>query len=294
MTRWSGSLLTNGDDKYFFDIGYGHDTIIDHDRSAGNTDTIELADGINPDDIRLSQSGDDLTLSINGTNDTLTVENWFWNDSPEYRVEQIEFSDDTAWDVDAIKERVLRATDGDDVLIGTAVSDTLYAYGGNDRVFGRGSEDVLDGESGGNTYKKRAAGLLPNHRTLCCGRLSQPRADLQRPRSSHKPAKKLGIHDGSRKSKYCLILVNGAGTFIPSTLASDSIFCQTHQLPYSERRGAVVYSPRQWNLRPRRCNEGESSEIITSHSLSIYNGPHKLDRGLRLRSLPWRCRTPGG
>ena len=25
-----------------------------------------------------------------------------------------------------------------------------------------------------------------------------------------------------------------------------------------------------------------------------YNGPHKLDRGLRLRSLPWRCRTPGG
>ena len=25
-----------------------------------------------------------------------------------------------------------------------------------------------------------------------------------------------------------------------------------------------------------------------------YNGPRKLDRGLRLRSLPWRCRTPGG
>ncbi len=36
-------------------------------------------------------------------------------------------------------------------------------------------------------------------------------------------------------------------------------------------------------------------EILTLTRKQVkYNGPHKLDRGLRLRSLPWRCRTPGG
>jgi hypothetical protein len=38
----------------------------------------------------------------------------------------------------------------------------------------------------------------------------------------------------------------------------------------------------------------ESRHELQRQTHLIYNGPHKLDRGLRLRSLPWRCRTPGG
>ncbi len=37
-----------------------------------------------------------------------------------------------------------------------------------------------------------------------------------------------------------------------------------------------------------------SRTLVNGNRIEIYNGPHKLDRGLRLRSLPWRCRTPGG
>ena len=145
---WSGSLQTNGNDTYVFDSGYGHDVILDHDRTAGNIDTIQLADGITTDDLSVYRDGENLVLSLNDGADTLTVEQWFWNDSTEYRVEVIQFADGTTWDVDTVKEKVLQATDGDDVLIGTSISDTLNGYGGNDRIFGRADADVLDGGSG--------------------------------------------------------------------------------------------------------------------------------------------------
>jgi Ca2+-binding RTX toxin-like protein len=152
------------DCTYFFANGYGHDTVLDHDRTSGITDKILLGDGITPADVSLNRDGEDLVLSLNGDADTLTVHQWFWNDSPEYRVEVIQFADGTAWDVDTIKEKVLRATDGDDVLIGTSVSDTLYAYGGNDCVFGRGSDDVIDGGPGDDVV----AGEAGND-TIICG-----------------------------------------------------------------------------------------------------------------------------
>ncbi len=145
---WSGSVETNGNDRYVFGTGYGHDVILDHDRSAGNIDTIQLADGITVDDVQVYRDGENLVLSLNDGADTLIVEQWFWNDSPEYRVEVIQFADGTTWDVDTVKEMVLQATDGDDVLIGTSISDTLNGYGGNDRIYGRADADVLDGGSG--------------------------------------------------------------------------------------------------------------------------------------------------
>ncbi|MFH1116114.1 MAG: calcium-binding protein [Pseudomonadota bacterium] len=140
---WGGPIPSNGNDTYFFSIGYGNDIILDHDRTAGNIDTIKLGDGIAPGDIRLTQTGEDLTLSIKDTTDILTVQNWFWNDSPEYRVEQIEFSDGTVWDVAAVKQQVIQGTPGDDFCIGYITSDTISAYEGNDRLYGRQGDDTL-------------------------------------------------------------------------------------------------------------------------------------------------------
>ncbi|MFH0824566.1 MAG: calcium-binding protein, partial [Pseudomonadota bacterium] len=140
---WGGPIPSNGNDTYFFSIGYGNDIILDHDRTAGNIDTIKLGDGIAPGDIRLTQTGEDLTLFIKDTTDILTVQNWFWNDSPEYRVEQIEFSDGTVWDVAAVKQQVIQGTPGDDLCIGYSTSDTISAYEGNDRLYGRQGDDTL-------------------------------------------------------------------------------------------------------------------------------------------------------
>ena len=153
---WSGSLETNGNDRYVFDAGYGHDVILDHDRTTGNIDTVQLTDGITTGDVSLYRDGEDLVLSLNDGADTLTIQQWFWNDSQEYRVEVIEFADGTTWDVDTMKQLVLQGTADDDTLIGTAAADTLNGYAGNDRIFGRADDDILSGGTGNDTIAGEA------------------------------------------------------------------------------------------------------------------------------------------
>ncbi len=145
---WRDIYGSNGNDTYLFGRGSGEDVIIDHDRIAGNVDTIRLADDLTPDDVKVQQNGDSLEILIDGTTDKLTVLNWFWNDSDEYRVEAIQFVDGTTWDVDTSKEKTLQGTDGDDILVGTAETDTLEGFGGNDKIYGREANDLLDGGTG--------------------------------------------------------------------------------------------------------------------------------------------------
>jgi len=141
-----------GNDTYLFGRGSGQDAIYDFDPTPGNLDVIRLADDITPDDIALNRRRDNLELCIIGTPDKMTVGIWFWNDSPENRVERIEFADGTAWDVDTIKSMIgLRGTSGDDTLIGYSTSDTMRGYAGNDTIYGRAGDDILDGGTGDDT-----------------------------------------------------------------------------------------------------------------------------------------------
>ncbi|MEW6740894.1 MAG: calcium-binding protein [Nitrospirota bacterium] len=137
-----------GNDTYIFSRGSGQDTIIDRDESPGNIDTIILSSDITPSDIRLRQTGDDLVLSINGTNDTLTVSNWFRNDTKQWQVERIQFADGTIWDIDATKQLVLQGSEGDDILYGFSSSDVINGMAGNDRIYGREGDDILRGNAG--------------------------------------------------------------------------------------------------------------------------------------------------
>ena len=148
---WSGGTVSNGNDTYLFGRGGGEDTVIDHDKTPGNLDTIQLADDLTTADITLQRQGDNLQLSINGTTDTLTVQNWFWNDSNEYQVEQIKFADGTIWGVDDIKQMVLQGTPGDDHLRGYSTPDLIQGYDGDDRLYGYDGDDTIDGGAG-NDY----------------------------------------------------------------------------------------------------------------------------------------------
>ena len=125
----------NGNDTYLFGRGSGQDIVVDHDKVTGNTDTILLSEGITPDDITLQRKGDDLELSIIAADDTLTVKNYFWNDSTEYRVERIQFADGTVWSIDDLKSDLNQGTSGDDILIGYSVSDSLNGYEGADKIY---------------------------------------------------------------------------------------------------------------------------------------------------------------
>jgi Ca2+-binding RTX toxin-like protein len=66
-----------GNDTYLLGRGYGADSIMDNDLTAGNTDIAQFLAGVSRDQIWFQQSGNDLVASIIGTSDKLTVQNWY-------------------------------------------------------------------------------------------------------------------------------------------------------------------------------------------------------------------------
>src|SRR5205823_1882400 len=80
-----------GSDTYIFGAGSGNDTISgEWDSSA--TDTIKLT-GLNPADVTLTRSGQNLVIAINATGETMTVSGHFYGTSNG--IEQIAFADNT-------------------------------------------------------------------------------------------------------------------------------------------------------------------------------------------------------
>jgi len=134
----SGNDAVNGgagNDVYLFGRGDGQDTLYDYDSTSGNVDTIQFGADITPDDIRVSASGRNLKLSIAGTTDSITIQNWY--DSAATRIEQIQFLNGTSWSVtDVLSRAVVEGTVGNDVLYGTSGNDVFDSGAGNDTLYG--------------------------------------------------------------------------------------------------------------------------------------------------------------
>ena len=80
-----------GNDTYWLGRGYGADTITENDTSAGNTDIARFDTGIATDQLWFTQTGNNLNVSIIGTTDKFTVNNWYLGN--QYRVEEFKTSD---------------------------------------------------------------------------------------------------------------------------------------------------------------------------------------------------------
>jgi Ca2+-binding RTX toxin-like protein len=78
-----------GNDTYIFGRGDGQDRVRDHDNTAGNRDTVQL--GVNAQDVLFSRTGNDLILSLHGSAESLTIENWYKDES--YHTEVIQAAD---------------------------------------------------------------------------------------------------------------------------------------------------------------------------------------------------------
>lgn len=65
-----------GSDTYFFNQGDGVDTICDHDYNAVNIDTLKFGAGITSDRLRFGHIGNNLEISVNGTEDKAIIQNW--------------------------------------------------------------------------------------------------------------------------------------------------------------------------------------------------------------------------
>lgn len=75
-----------GNDTYVLGRGYGADQITENDATAGNQDTALFGSGIDADQLWFSQSGNNLDVSIIGTSDKFTLNNWYLGN--QYHVEQ--------------------------------------------------------------------------------------------------------------------------------------------------------------------------------------------------------------
>jgi len=124
-----------GDDTYTFGRGYGHDTVVDVDSTPGNVDTVLFKEDVAPTDITLRRSGDDLFVSIDGTDDRLQLSGWFLDDA--HKIERLQFSDGTVWDHVYMEEIATTPTDSDDYIVGTPADDAIDGGGGSDTIYGR-------------------------------------------------------------------------------------------------------------------------------------------------------------
>ncbi len=83
-----------GSDAYVFGTGSGQD-VIREVAAPGDTDTLQIL--ANPGDVTVTREEDSLVLAIRGSEDQVTLFNWFASDAE--KVEQAIFADGTAWDV---------------------------------------------------------------------------------------------------------------------------------------------------------------------------------------------------
>lgn len=67
----------SGNDRYNFSRGDGQDTISDLDPLSGNQDRALFGVTINPLDLVISRQANDLRVTIHGSSDQITVQNWY-------------------------------------------------------------------------------------------------------------------------------------------------------------------------------------------------------------------------
>ncbi len=143
----------DGGDTYIMALGYGHDVIFDESSSSGPGrpfDSVEFALGITPNDVTVSQSGNDLTLSLGS--DSLTIERYF--EDIRFEIEEFHFDNGTIWfrsDIDAVLagSTVQIPTP---TIIGTTADDTLGGTIGDDVFLGDSGDDVFNSSAGNDTY----------------------------------------------------------------------------------------------------------------------------------------------
>ncbi len=134
-----------GSDTYLFGRGDGNDAI-EETNAPGDINIVRLGATVAPADVIVSRDYQNLYLKIAGSNDRLTLSQWFSGNA--FNVQQVVFQNGTIWDVPTLRELANTPTAGNDVLTGTAGDDVIDALAGNDTVDGRGGNDTLLGGAG--------------------------------------------------------------------------------------------------------------------------------------------------
>jgi len=139
-----------GSDTYVLRRGGGNDAILCTDFADAHVDTVRL-EGLNPADVRLTEAGNDLLVTIIDTNETLTIKGFVA--STYGNIDRLLFADGTMWNQTAMQGNVtVIGTEGDDYLSTRPFSGgKAYGLGGNDTLVGHWGGHLLSGGAGNDS-----------------------------------------------------------------------------------------------------------------------------------------------
>ncbi|MEF8701744.1 MAG: calcium-binding protein [Candidatus Accumulibacter sp. UW26] len=140
-----------GADTYILTKAGGQERIANYD-SDNSVDVAKFNDVATTDVSAMTRYGNDLVLQYGNLNGQLTVENYFYNDNANYRVDTFDFTN-ADWSVTDIKSQVItRGTELSESIYGyNTGTNRVFAYGGNDYIYGGDGNDSLDGGNGNDT-----------------------------------------------------------------------------------------------------------------------------------------------
>lgn len=132
-----------GNDRYHFNRGDGNDIIDQSDAHTNDNDTL-LIGGINPFKVTVRQSGDDAILVLHETGESIRLQNFL--DENTHHIKTVDFGGTRTWDRAEILNKIIRVTEGDDLIYATAFDDAITPLGGNDTIYYNkgGQADVYD------------------------------------------------------------------------------------------------------------------------------------------------------
>ncbi len=141
----------NGEDNYVFSLGDGLDNITNN-QTDSSIDRVTFTDVASSDIVKVNWSYYGTLSLAYGNGDLLIINQYYLADS-QY---QFNFSDGVVWDYSDIQREALRATEGDDSLVGfDGQRNALSGLGGNDTLHGANLKDQLNGETGNDRLSGR-------------------------------------------------------------------------------------------------------------------------------------------
>ena len=139
----------NESDTYLFRAGHGKDVVNDYASEDEQADTLRF-NGAKAQDAVFDRDGWNLNIKAYGSEDQVTVKDYFYSDS--YSRYHFQFDDSTVGAADlAARVFTLNGTDGDDGLTGRDTADIINGGAGHDTLRGYGGNDVLNGGTGNDS-----------------------------------------------------------------------------------------------------------------------------------------------
>ncbi|MEJ2402902.1 MAG: hypothetical protein P8171_01220 [Candidatus Thiodiazotropha sp.] len=146
-----------GNDTYLYGLGDEYLTIYNWDTAENRVDILQFLEGIDPNSVSVSKSGDDLILTVTPGEYTITIQWYFYDGGNGGSLNYIEFYNSTRWEYSDVFAATLLGTPANDTIRGNAENNIISGGSGDDYLYGNEGNDTLSGDEG-NDYLEGGVG----------------------------------------------------------------------------------------------------------------------------------------